>query len=345
MKASHDVLRRKLRVESSMPEEAAISPARAVRVALARAADQAFSLALRAGSIRQSRLDLADVVEHINETWALFPVSHDDGEVGAICVNPAACFAFVEQQTMGQVRPDAAPDRTLTSTDRALTQPLSDLFLRLFDETLEGAPTAFWTQGYRCEDPVPTRHLLALQLEALEYRVFDVTMEFVGTDRHGQLLLILPIKAKAMKQAKLEDLTGTTSIPVHLGQLHGARAVRLISSGSGQGAAAQAISQGSGVALPKGAPNPADAPSEIRANPQAARGQEPVHGEVWPEPSRRARRVVRANRSQLDLPLRSDHRRAWIRLGQVPKEWCCACLTRNRQIQVCPPWISARLVL
>lgn len=291
-RSANGVLRRKLRAEPGDPaEEQSVSPAKAVRVALARASDQSISLALRVGGIRQNRVELADALEMVDESWALFPIVHDDGNIGAICANPAAAVAFVEKQTIGQLKPETADARELTRTDRALTQPVADMFLRLFDETLQGAPTAYWTQGYRCEDAVQSRHMLALKLDANEFRAFDINIEFLGSDRQGQMLLLLPIKSreipksnvknrrgsstcaesdghtklreaalpaqveleavlcrvklplsqlrgltqgscltiprKSMEDAALEDLAGQTSFPVHLGQLHGARAVRV----------------------------------------------------------------------------------------------------------------------
>lgn len=289
------ILRRKLRAERAEPEEQVMSPARAARMALARAADQSIGLPLRVGSIRQSRLDLADVLSLIEDSWALFPLVHDDGSIGGICLDPRTVFALVEQQTMGRLRASFdAGARDLTRTDKALMRPWIDMFLRQFDSMLDGAPTAFWTQGYHCDDPVANRHMLALGFDAQDYRLFDVSLEFVGTERHGAVTLILPIKSKrappskaprgaarsekgdrpnlqmaalpaqveldailcrvklpladvrqlragktltvrrdAMQTASLVDPMGKTAIPVHLGQLHGARAVRIKGQRSG----------------------------------------------------------------------------------------------------------------
>lgn len=289
--ANSDVLRRKLRSESRGEQEQAMSPAKALRMGLARAADQVIQLALRVDSIRQQRLTLAETLEQVPMDWALFPLVHDDGSVGAICVDPACAIAFVEQQTTGRLMQAAPDSRTVTRTDKALTQPLLACFLQLFDAALEGAPTAYWTRGYRCDDPVETRHLLALQLDSAEYRSFNVAAEFAETTRKGAVRLFLPIKeparnrgrtankqdkadtqpqlaqgglrraalaaqvelraimcrlhmplsqlntleagqllalpSDAMQTARLEDRQGKTAFPVHLGQVHGMRAVRL----------------------------------------------------------------------------------------------------------------------
>ncbi len=58
-----------LRSDAKVPDDQTVSPATAARVSLARAADQVFSLALRVNSIRQSRLDLADAVDQIDEDF------------------------------------------------------------------------------------------------------------------------------------------------------------------------------------------------------------------------------------------------------------------------------------
>ena len=163
-------------------------------MSLARAADQAFKLALRVGGIRQSRLDLADVVEQLEEEWALFPLLHDDGSVGVMCVDPSSNIAFVEQQTMGRVAASGDDARKLTRTDKALALPFLERFLRLFDEALDGAPTAYWTRGYRAEDAVETRHLMVLLLDASEYRGFEMKSDVEPVGRTGTIRFFLPIK-------------------------------------------------------------------------------------------------------------------------------------------------------
>ena len=288
-----NVLRRKLRSEASGSDEQAISPVKAARMGLARAGEKAFNLALRIGSIRQSRLELAEVAEQLHDDWALFPLLHDDGSVGVMCFEPNCIMAFVERQTLGHVKAEAGDTRRLTTTDKALATPFIEQFLRQFDTTLADAPTAYWTCGYHSEDAVASRHLMVLQLDASEYRGFDVQSEVVGTGRMIAMRLLLPIKEKAdpraiksksknaktkealnkegktlknaalaanvemdaimcrlvlplselgqlkpgqliplprnaTKQAYLVDRVGRTEQPIHLGQLHGLRAVRLI---------------------------------------------------------------------------------------------------------------------
>ena len=187
--SSSEVLRRKLRSDTSGTEEQSVSPVKAARISLARAADKAFELALRVSGIRQSRLDLADMVEQLNEEWALFPLLHDDGSVGVMCIEPACIVAFVERQTLGHVKDVQGDLRAITRTDKTLAMPFLNRFLRMFDEVLEGAPTAYWTQGYRAEDAVVTRHLMVLLLDASEYRGFDMKSDIIGTSRSVSMRL------------------------------------------------------------------------------------------------------------------------------------------------------------
>ncbi len=198
-----------LRSDAKAPDDQTVSPATAARVSLARAADQAFSLALRVNSIRQSRLDLADVVDQIDEDWALFPLLHDDGSVGVMCLEPACIIAFVETQTMGRVSAAVAEPRRLTQTDKALAVAFLEGFLRRFDEALKGAPTAYWTRGYHTEDAVATRHMMVLQLDGAEYRGFDMQSEVVEAERPINMRLFLPIKEKVAKQNARKKPTKT----------------------------------------------------------------------------------------------------------------------------------------
>ncbi len=196
-----NVLRRKLRSDPKGSADQAVSPAKAARVSLARAADKAFNLPLRVNGIRQSRLDLADVVDQIEEDWALFPLLHDDGSVGVMCLEPACIIAFVERQTMGRVNQELGEVRRLTPTDKALAVAFLDVFLRQFDETLAGAPTGYWTCGYRAEDAVASRHMMVLQLDGTEYRGFDMQSEIVEAQRSVSMRLFLPIKEKPSSQS------------------------------------------------------------------------------------------------------------------------------------------------
>lgn len=184
-----------------------MSPAKAARVSLARAADTAFNMALRVNGIRQSRLDLAEVVDHLNDDWGLFPLLHDDGSVGLMCFEPACIIAFVEHQTMGHVNASAQDARGLTQTDKALTTPFLEGFLRQFDDALTGAPTSYWTCGYHAEDAVLSKHLMVLQLDGAEYRGFEMLSEVGGIERAVKIKLFLPIKEKApvpSKQKKVQ---------------------------------------------------------------------------------------------------------------------------------------------
>jgi len=192
-----------LRSDAKAPDDQTVSPATAARVSLARAADQASSLALRVNSIRLSRLDLADVVDPLDEDWALFPLLHDDGSVGVMCFEPACIIAFVESQMMGRVSAEAGELRRLTQTDKALAVAFLKVFLRRFDEALKGAPTAYWTRGYRTEDAVATRHMMVLKLDRAEYRGFDIQSEVVEAERPINMRMFLPIKEKvAIQNAK-----------------------------------------------------------------------------------------------------------------------------------------------
>ena len=185
-----------MRSESASAQEQAVSTAKAARLSLARAADKAFELPMRVNAIRQSRLDLADVVESLEEEWAIYPLVNDDGSIGVMSFDPAYVIAFMERQTKGSVNPSDEEARPLTRTDKALVGTFLEVFFNLFDDSLLGAPTAYWTRGYRAEDAVHSRHLMVLLLDASEYRGFDISCEVSGLDRSISMRLFLPIKEK-----------------------------------------------------------------------------------------------------------------------------------------------------
>lgn len=194
IQSSSEVLRRKLRTDRSSPVEQAVSPVKALRLALARAVDHVIKLPLRVQSVRQSRLDVSDTLTQIDGGWALFLLEHADGNFGAFCVDPNSVIAFVQQQTSGQVSAQEGDARPLTRTDKSLTTPIIEAFLRRFDAALDGAPTAFWTCGYKCAEIAPSKHDLALKLDAAEYRGFDIQIEISDGLLQSSCRLFLPIK-------------------------------------------------------------------------------------------------------------------------------------------------------
>ena len=201
IEASPSILRRKLRSEPASSQEQAVSPAKAARLSLARAADKAFELPMRVNAIRQSRLDLEDVVESLDEGWAIYPLVNDDGSIGVMCFDPSCVIAFMERQTKGSVNQSIDETRRLTRTDKALVAAFLEVFFNLFNDALLGAPTAYWTRGYRAEDAVQSRHLMVLLLEASEYRGFDISCDVSGLGRPCSMRLFLPIKEKQVALA------------------------------------------------------------------------------------------------------------------------------------------------
>ncbi|WP_422025132.1 FliM/FliN family flagellar motor switch protein [Roseovarius sp.] len=170
----------------------AMSPSKALRLSLEKCGDRLFRLALTVGTLEQRRLTHAAVKEEVGADTLILLLDGQGGARGAALLDLQFAQALVEVQTMGRVRPGAAPDRPLTGTDAAIAAPLVDAMLTGFDDTLAEAETGHRPLGFRFGDRVGDARGLLLALEAADYELFRLTVDIGGGARTGILSLILP---------------------------------------------------------------------------------------------------------------------------------------------------------
>ena len=170
----------------------AMSPSKALRLSLEKCGDRLFRLALTVGTLEQRRLTHAAVKEEVGDDTLILLLDGEGGARGAVLLDLQFAQALVEVQTMGRVRPGAAPDRPLTGTDAAIAAPLVDAMLTGFDDKLEEAVPGHRPLGFRFGDRVGDARGLLLALEAADYELFRLTVDIGSGAKTGILALILP---------------------------------------------------------------------------------------------------------------------------------------------------------
>ena len=191
---AHDALRRKLRTDGGAQSTHVLTPASALRSCVARAALNVMGAAVTIVSVRQSRVDGSTVSDALLETGVLMLLSAPGGRFGAFCCDPSLVIAAVDCQTMGRARAIPEEMRRLTPTDAALVQPVLEQTMSLFTVAMEGAPTASWTQGFSCVGAVPSKHVLALNLDDMgDFRSFDLILDIENGVAQGRAILVLPM--------------------------------------------------------------------------------------------------------------------------------------------------------
>ncbi len=164
---------------------------RALRLALARAADECLSLPLTVIGAKQSTRAPGELNSVIDDDWLHLVFTSDQGSV-AICLDPGCVSAIVQQQTIGGVMEDTPPPRSFTDTDAAMTVPLAEGLFRRVQKLLESPADLACFSGSEFASRMADIRSLALGLIDDSYQVFELTVEFAGGARQGQICLLLP---------------------------------------------------------------------------------------------------------------------------------------------------------
>ncbi len=191
----------------------AMTPPRALALALARCADTDLALPLRIQAVTPCLLSLADLPEAIMEQALIAVVEGPGDGLGVVALCPITVASLIEVQTMGRLSHRPVQTRRPTRTDAALTAPFVDAALSAFETLLEGIGGQEWAAGYRyasfLDDPRP----LGMMFEDVALRGLTVEMA-LGADgqRSGRLLLALPAQSRAAEAAGNGAGGGATAV-------------------------------------------------------------------------------------------------------------------------------------
>ena len=188
------VIHRKARAARDGSDARAMSPAKALRLAVARAADTLLDLALTVATVEQRRVSLAQVAETVADEGLILLLDGAGGARGALALDAQMMAALIEVQTTGKVRSGAAPARRATRTDAAMVAPLVDAVLDGVDSEMLAEVEGYVPRGFRFGDRVEDRRALGLVLDAPDFDVFRVTADLGPGVRTGRLDLLVPAR-------------------------------------------------------------------------------------------------------------------------------------------------------
>lgn len=191
-----DVLRRKATVGRAAHEARAMTPAKALRLAIEKAADARLGLALSVTGGSRGPSDAAEVLDAMPEDGLLLLLQGPDGRIGALCLDFPLLSALVEMQTVGRVLSRDPDPRPTTRTDAAIVAPLVEDVLARFGQALASEDEGYWACGWRCGTRMPDRRVLGLALCGPEYQLFRVPVDIARGLRAGQMVLALPMAVR-----------------------------------------------------------------------------------------------------------------------------------------------------
>ncbi|MBN9890076.1 FliM/FliN family flagellar motor switch protein [Salipiger abyssi] len=187
-----DVLGQKASAARRAFEARAMSPAKALRRALSRAADVLWDLALVTHGVGQEMSDQDGVVEMLPANTLLLLLDGPEGALGLAMIDREVMTGLIEVQTLLQVTQMPVEDRPLTQTDAAMVAPLIDATMERLARYLEGHPLQPQFEGYRYGAMIEDARAAGLLLDAAGYRSFRVSVDLALGRRRGELLLVLP---------------------------------------------------------------------------------------------------------------------------------------------------------
>ena len=186
------VIQRKTRAAREGDDPRVMSPARALRLSLSRAADTLFDLALTVATVEQRRVEADEIETALGEEGLFVLLDGAAGTRAAMRLDPGLLAGLIEVQTTGVVRSGAVRPRVPTRTDAAMAAPLIDALLDGFEAEMAEGVAGHVAHGFRFGDRMDDPRTLALALTAPEFDAFRLTVDLGPGLRTGLLDLLLP---------------------------------------------------------------------------------------------------------------------------------------------------------
>ncbi|MBK4217351.1 FliM/FliN family flagellar motor switch protein [Paracoccus caeni] len=180
-----------------------LTPIRAAGLAIGRAAQRLYQMALRPVSIRVDAISQADLTERLPERALLALLQGPGDLLGVMALCPQAVAALIEMQAVGRITNRALDQRKLTRSDALLCAEFIDATMAEIGEDLSGLDGIAELRGYRyagyLDDPRP----LGLMLEDQGFLGLDFEVELgSGQTRRAQIFVALPHIAEARGSAQ-----------------------------------------------------------------------------------------------------------------------------------------------
>jgi flagellar motor switch protein FliM len=189
---SASVIHRKAKVARDEFDAREMSPSKALRLALAKAASAQFELPLVVRMVEHETVALTGIEPLAGDDGLLILLDGLDGPPGAIKLDLQFVMALIEVQLMGEVRQGDAKPRPFTPTDAAIVQPLMNAVLEGFAEQMNACERMPEAARFRFGDRVENGRALALALWAPDYDLYRLNVDFGPGSKTGVMELILP---------------------------------------------------------------------------------------------------------------------------------------------------------
>ncbi|MCQ0093851.1 FliM/FliN family flagellar motor C-terminal domain-containing protein [Roseovarius sp. M141] len=187
------VIHRKARASREEYHARAMSPAKALRLALAQASDTHFDLPMIVTTVEQVEISQTALRAEFNDGGLLVLLDGPKGARGAVRLDDALLSALIEVQTTGRVSGRPPGGRAVTRTDAAIAAPLIDATLERAEAQLSEEAPDHWASGFRFGVMMEDARGMSLALNAAAFHVFRMTVELGEGALPGSVAFLLPV--------------------------------------------------------------------------------------------------------------------------------------------------------
>ena len=192
------VLRRKAR-RHRVVAEVRMTPEKAFRFALAKAARDQLAMALGVTHIDYGLMSLAELLEMPAERALLCMIESEGEGLGLMMLDADTLAGVIEQQTMGRILRTATVPRLPTRTDAAMAAGFVDSALDALALALMRADLR-WAAGWRYASFLEDARPLPLLLDDGAHHVLRASLAFPVEGRGGRVVLALPAAARSLSR-------------------------------------------------------------------------------------------------------------------------------------------------
>jgi flagellar motor switch protein FliM len=179
-----------------------MSASKALRLALAQAADARFDLAVNVATVEQMRVSPGEIAGRMAGEGLLLLLDGREGARAMLRLDPQVLAALIEVQTTGQVRPGIARSRPATPTDAAMVAAFVDTLMAQYDAQKTQGIAGHVARDFRFGDRIEDVRAMMLVLPAVEHDLFRLTVDLGSRAKSGQIDLLLPVAPARPQRAE-----------------------------------------------------------------------------------------------------------------------------------------------
>ncbi|PRY78986.1 flagellar motor switch protein FliM [Yoonia maritima] len=173
-------------------DDSPLTSSRAMRLALAKSANDAVGLILTVNTVTDDILQLDEMLNTIDDTLMLVGVNRNDRLIGVVALDMQLRAAILEMQLMGTLIPREAEQRAPTVTDKTMCGPMLAMLLSSLPGAMPAEEFAGWADNVHADALIESRREVGLMLDDCTYRVLRMNVDLGIADRQSVLTLALP---------------------------------------------------------------------------------------------------------------------------------------------------------